>query len=72
MASEDSTFDIIITGAGLSGINAAYLLQSELPNHSFTVLESHPANKAFIHFFAPSRPPVRYEQDRAFLSSRPW
>ncbi|EGO53304.1 hypothetical protein NEUTE1DRAFT_73778 [Neurospora tetrasperma FGSC 2508] len=40
MASDDSTFDIIITGAGLSGINAAYLLQSELPNHSFIILES--------------------------------
>ncbi|KAK4160089.1 hypothetical protein QBC43DRAFT_325881 [Cladorrhinum sp. PSN259] len=32
--------DIVIIGAGVSGINAAYRLQNELPNHSFTILES--------------------------------
>ncbi|KAK3936426.1 hypothetical protein QBC46DRAFT_395163 [Diplogelasinospora grovesii] len=36
----DSSFDIIIVGAGLSGINAAYRLQQQLPHHRFTILEA--------------------------------
>lgn len=32
--------DIIIIGAGISGINSAYRVQSELPGHSYTILES--------------------------------
>ncbi|KAK4223987.1 hypothetical protein QBC38DRAFT_34365 [Podospora fimiseda] len=32
--------DIVIIGAGVSGINAAYRLQNELPARSFTILES--------------------------------
>lgn len=31
---------MIIVGAGLSGINAAYRVQTELPGYSYTVLES--------------------------------
>lgn len=33
-------FNIIIVGAGISGINAAYRLQTQLPNHSYTILEA--------------------------------
>jgi cation diffusion facilitator CzcD-associated flavoprotein CzcO len=33
-------FDIIIIGAGLSGINAAYTVRKKLPSHRFTVLEA--------------------------------
>ncbi|KAI0201643.1 putative flavin-binding monooxygenase [Astrocystis sublimbata] len=33
------TFDVIIVGAGISGINAAYRLQSQLPGTTFTILE---------------------------------
>lgn len=33
-------YDIVIIGAGASGINAAYKVQTELPNSRFTVLES--------------------------------
>ena len=32
--------DVIIVGAGISGINAAYRLQTELPSSSYTILES--------------------------------
>jgi len=32
-------FDIIIIGAGLSGINAAYRVQKELPHRSYAILE---------------------------------
>jgi len=41
MGSNDVTeVDILITGAGLSGINAAYRVQTELPHKSFTILEA--------------------------------
>ncbi|KAJ8111036.1 hypothetical protein ONZ43_g5723 [Nemania bipapillata] len=33
------TFDILIVGAGIAGINAAYRLQTELPGATFTILE---------------------------------
>lgn len=33
------TYDVVIIGAGLSGINCAYRLQTETPETSFTVLE---------------------------------
>ncbi|KAJ9202175.1 hypothetical protein DTO164E3_3104 [Paecilomyces variotii] len=39
-ASVGTSFDVIIIGAGVSGINAAYRLQSELPNYSYALLEA--------------------------------
>lgn len=33
------SYDIVIIGAGLAGINCAYRLQTELPNARFTILE---------------------------------
>ena len=36
----DDLFDIIIVGAGISGINAAYRIQTELPSASYTILEA--------------------------------
>ncbi|KAF4626647.1 hypothetical protein G7Y89_g11512 [Cudoniella acicularis] len=33
-------YDVIIIGAGLSGINAAYRVQTELPDYSYTILEA--------------------------------
>lgn len=33
-------FDIIIVGAGISGINAAYRIQTELPSASYTIIEA--------------------------------
>ncbi|KXX73546.1 FAD-containing monooxygenase EthA [Madurella mycetomatis] len=38
MATE--TLDIVIVGAGLSGINTAYRLQKDLPHCTFTILEA--------------------------------
>jgi cation diffusion facilitator CzcD-associated flavoprotein CzcO len=35
--------DVIIVGAGISGINAAYRVQTELPGYSYTILESRDA-----------------------------
>lgn len=36
-------FDVVIVGAGISGINAAYRIQSELPGYSYAVLEARDA-----------------------------
>ncbi|KAI0407267.1 putative flavin-binding monooxygenase [Xylaria palmicola] len=33
------TYDIVIVGAGISGINTAYRLQSQFPDATFTILE---------------------------------
>lgn len=33
-------FDVIIVGAGISGINAAYRIQSQLPGYTYTILEA--------------------------------
>ena len=34
-------FDVIVVGAGISGIAAAHYLTTKCPDHSFTVLEAH-------------------------------
>ncbi|TVY93281.1 FAD-containing monooxygenase [Lachnellula willkommii] len=41
--SDSESFDVMIVGAGLSGINSAYRIQTELPGYSYTVLESRDA-----------------------------
>ncbi|KAI3324395.1 FAD/NAD(P)-binding domain-containing protein [Xylariaceae sp. AK1471] len=38
-AREPETFDVLIVGAGVSGINAAYRLQEKVPDITFTILE---------------------------------
>lgn len=38
--SVDSKFDVIVIGAGLSGINVAYRLQNQLPGCKYTILEA--------------------------------
>lgn len=38
--SDGADLDVIIIGAGISGINAAYRVQTELPNYSYKILES--------------------------------
>lgn len=36
----ETRFDVVIVGAGISGINAAYRLQDELPGYSYTIIEA--------------------------------
>lgn len=36
----DIDFDMIVVGAGISGINAGYRIQTELPSYKYTILES--------------------------------
>ena len=33
-------FDVVIIGAGISGVNAAYRIQTELPDASYVILEA--------------------------------
>ncbi|MCA6432495.1 MAG: NAD(P)-binding protein, partial [Cytophagales bacterium] len=39
MTQDSPLYDVLIVGAGLSGIGAAYHVQSKCPNKSFAVLE---------------------------------
>jgi monooxygenase len=39
-SSSPQSFDVVIVGAGISGIDAAYRLQTECPAKSYTVLEA--------------------------------
>ena len=36
-------YDVVIVGAGISGINTAYRLQSELPGITYTILDARAA-----------------------------
>jgi cation diffusion facilitator CzcD-associated flavoprotein CzcO len=36
----DNNYDVIIVGAGISGIHSAYKLQTELPGHSYMILDA--------------------------------
>ena len=36
----DDEFDVVVVGAGIAGINAAYRLQTELPGCRYTILEA--------------------------------
>ena len=40
MAARDSSIDVIIIGAGISGIDAAYRIQKELPKCTYAILEA--------------------------------
>lgn len=39
-SSAENCFDVIVVGAGIAGINAAYRLQTELPRSSYAILEA--------------------------------
>lgn len=70
MASTD--FDIIIVGAGLSGIAAGYYVQSRLPGRSYQILEARDAVGGTWDLFR--YPGVRSDSDMHTLgySFRPW
>jgi len=71
-ASVDTAFDVVIVGAGLSGIAAAHYLQALLPQHSYTILESREAIGGTWDLFR--YPGVRSDSDMYTLgySFRPW
>ncbi len=67
-----SYFDVVIVGAGLSGIGAAHHLQDALPHKSFTILESRDAIGGTWDLFR--YPGVRSDSDMFTLgyAFRPW
>lgn len=65
-------FDVLIVGAGLSGIGAAHYLQSELPQKRYVILEGRPAIGGTWDLFR--YPGVRSDSDMYTLgyAFRPW
>ncbi len=72
MSEQIKTYDVIVVGAGLSGIGAAYHLQHECPGKTFTVLESREAIGGTWDLFR--YPGIRSDSDMFTLgfSFNPW
>lgn len=72
MAVNCEHFDILIVGAGLSGIGAGYRVQTELPGKSWAILEARPSMGGTWDLFR--YPGVRSDSDMFTLGFqfRPW
>ena len=72
MSSAPTEFDVIIVGAGLSGIGAGRYLTTELPATSFAVLEARGASGGTWDLFR--YPGIRSDSDMHTLgyNFRPW
>jgi monooxygenase len=68
----DGDFDVIIVGAGISGVATAYYLQTECPGRSYAILESRQAIGGTWDLFR--YPGIRSDSDMFTLgySFRPW
>lgn len=68
----DEHLDVVIVGAGLSGIGAAYRLQTRCPGRSYAVLEARAAVSGTWDLFR--YPGVRSDSDMYTLGHRfrPW
>lgn len=71
-AGEPIAHDVLVIGAGLSGINTAYRLKTRMPHLSFTVLEAHDEIGGTWNFF--KYPGVRSDSDMYTygFSWHPW
>lgn len=69
---EVATFDVVIVGAGISGISAAYYLSTECPDRTFTILEQRSNIGGTWDLFR--YPGVRSDSDMHTLGFRfaPW
>ena len=65
-------FDVLVVGAGLSGIGAGYYLQARCPDHSFAILESRATLGGTWDLFR--YPGIRSDSDMYTLGYqfRPW
>ncbi|RKF65629.1 FAD-containing monooxygenase EthA [Golovinomyces cichoracearum] len=66
------SFDVLIVGAGISGINAAYRLQSQIPECSYTIIEARDAMGGTWDLFR--YPGIRSDSDLHTFGFvwRPW
>ena len=71
-AAEAEHLDVLIVGAGISGIDAAYRLQTELPSKSYAILEARAAVGGTWDLFR--YPGIRSDSDMYTLGFpfRPW
>ena len=69
---EENYFDVIVVGAGISGIGSAYRLQKECPDRSFVILEGRPNLGGTWDLFR--YPGIRSDSDMHTLgfSFKPW
>ena len=65
-------FDVVIVGAGISGVSAAYHLQKSCPNKTFTILESRKSIGGTWDLF--KYPGIRSDSDMHTLgfNFKPW
>jgi cation diffusion facilitator CzcD-associated flavoprotein CzcO len=71
-ADNETHLDVLIIGAGISGVNAAYRVQTELPNSSYAILEGrHELGGTWSQFTYPG---VRSDSDLHTLGFKfnPW
>ena len=69
---QTTDFDVLIVGAGISGIGAAYHLKTRRPNTSFVVLEAHDSIGGTWNLF--QYPGIRSDSDMPTFgySFKPW
>ena len=72
MNHETKHFDVLIIGAGLSGIGAAHHISTKCPDHSFAILEARPRMGGTWDLF--KYPGIRSDSDMYTLgyAFRPW
>ena len=72
MESSAEAVDVLIIGAGLSGIGGACQLRTKCPNHSFMILESREASGGTWDLFR--YPGIRSDSDMYTMSYgfKPW
>lgn len=72
MSQKGNHFDVLIVGAGLSGIGAAHHLSTKCPNHSFRILEARPRMGGTWDLF--KYPGIRSDSDMYTLGYdfKPW
>ena len=72
MATETEFFDVVIVGAGLSGIGAAYFLKQQCPDKTFTILEGRAVSGGTWDLFR--YPGIRSDSSMLSLgySFKPW